>query len=429
MDDYALWGIILLVVFVLIDGLFYGFGAAIQMVNEADLEKKETEGDKRAAHLLQIINQPFRFINFLHIAVAICTLMGGIVIFFMLGKTWYWILGVLGMLLVQQIFGVCIPKKIVCRNPEKYAYRLWGLIHVLCIPLYPFVWVVTGISYLILKIFGINMKDMGESVTEEEIMSMVNEGHEQGVLQASEAEMITNIFEFTDKEASDIMTHRTSIVALDETMKIKDAVPFILEENQSRFPVYRDNIDDIVGILHLKDVMIANEDPDKADLMLKDIDGLLREAYFIPETRNIDALFKEMQSQKMHMVIVVDEYGQTTGLVTMEDILEEIVGNIMDEYDEEEYSITKQEDGTYLINGVVALDEVEDAVEGLEFSDDDYDDYDTLNGLLIANLDRIPQDGEQPVINYNGFEFHVIKIENKTIQTVRIRKLSDPSQN
>ena len=163
--------------------------------------------------------------------------------------------------------------------------------------------------------------------------------------------------------------------------------------------------------------------------MLKDIDGLLREAYFIPETRNIDALFKEMQSQKMHMVIVVDEYGQTTGLVTMEDILEEIVGNIMDEYDEEEYSITKQEDGTYLINGVVALDEVEDAVEGLEFSDDDYDDYDTLNGLLIANLDRIPQDGEQPVINYNGFEFHVIKIENKTIQTVRIRKLSDPSQN
>ena len=183
MDDYALWGIILLVVFVLIDGLFYGFGAAIQMVNEADLEKKEAEGDKRAAHLLQIINQPFRFINFLHIAVAICTLMGGIVIFFMLGKTWYWILGVLGMLLVQQIFGVCIPKKIVCRNPEKYAYRLWGLIHVLCIPLYPFVWVVTGISYLILKIFGINMKDTGESVTEEEIMSMVNEGHEQGVLQ------------------------------------------------------------------------------------------------------------------------------------------------------------------------------------------------------------------------------------------------------
>ena len=212
---------------------------------------------------------------------------------------------------------------------------------------------------------------------------MVNEGHEQGVLQASEAEMITNIFEFTDKEASDIMTHRTSIVALDQTMKIK-VQSRLFWKKISSFPVYRDNIDDIVGILHLKDVMIANEDADKSDLMIKDVNGLLRDAYFIPETRNIDVLFKEMPSQKMHMVIVVDEYGQTTGLVTMEDILEEIVGNIMDEFDEEEYSIVKQEDGTYLINGVVALDEVEDSVEDLEFSDEDYDDYDTLNGLLIA---------------------------------------------
>ena len=272
------------------------------------------------------------------------------------------------------------------------------------------------------------MKDTDESVTEEEIMSMVNEGHEQGVLQASEAEMITNIFEFTETEASDIMTHRTNIVALDETMKLRDAVPFILRENQSRFPVYRDNMDDIVGILHLKDVMIANEDPAKGDLMLKDVEGLLREAYFIPETRNIDALFKEMQSQKMHMVIVVDEYGQTTGLVTMEDILEEIVGNIMDEYDEEEYSITKQEDGSYLVKGVAALDEVEDAVDGLEFSDDDYDEYDTLNGLLIAQLDRIPQDGEQPVIQYKGYEYQVVLIENKTIQTVRITKRPEPPE-
>ena len=128
------------------------------------------------------------------------------------------------------------------------------------------------------------------------------------------------------------------------------------------------------------------------------------------------------------MVIVVDEYGQTTGLVTMEDILEEIVGNIMDEYDEEEYSITKQEDGSYLVKGVAALDEVEDAVDGLEFSDDDYDEYDTLNGLLIAQLDRIPEDGEQPVIQYKGYEYQVVLIENKTIQTVRITKLPEPPE-
>ena len=170
MDDYALWGIILLVVFIVIEGLFYGFGAAIQMVNETELEKKQAEGDKRAKQLLQTIHQPFRFINFLHMAVAICTLMGGIVIFFLFGRTWYWVVGALGMLLLQQIFGVCVPKKMVYKNPEKYAYHLWGPVHILCIPLYPFVWIVMGISFVVLKIFGINMKDTGDSVTEEEII-------------------------------------------------------------------------------------------------------------------------------------------------------------------------------------------------------------------------------------------------------------------
>ena len=426
MDDYALWGIALLALFIVIEGLFYGFGAALQMTNESELEKKKEEGDKRAAHLLNTIHQPFRFINFLHVAVSLCTLMGGIVVFFLWGKTWHWIIGAVVMLLFQQIFGVTIPKRLVCRNPEACARSLWGPVKAICFPLYPFVWAVRGISFLILKLFGISLKNTEESVTEEEIMSMVNEGHEQGVLQASEAEMITNIFKFTDKEASDIMTHRTNIVALNEEMTIEEAVPFILEENQSRFPVYREDMDDIVGVLHLKDVMIAHEDPAKAKMAIKDVEGLLREVNFIPETRNIDTLFKEMQSQKMHMVIVVDEYGQTTGLVTMEDILEEIVGNIMDEYDEEEDSITRQEDGTYLVNGVLPLEEVEDAVEGLQFGQEDYDDYDTLNGLLIAQLDRIPQDGEQPVVEYGGYEFHILKIENKTIQLIRIKKLSQP---
>ena len=294
------------------------------------MEKENGWGIKKRHSCFVLLHiQPFRCVNFLNAPVALCTLLGGIVMYVTVWKNLVLDSRLIGDAFASANFG-CLYSKTIgsAKIQEKCAFRLWGLIRRLCIPLYPFVWIISGIASLILKMFGINMKDTDESVTEEEIMSMVNEGHERGVLQASEAEMITNIFEFTETEASDIMTHRTNIVALDETMKLRDAVPFILRENQSRFPVYRDNMDDIVGILHLKDVMIANEDPSKGDLMLKDVDGLLREAYFIPETRNIDALFKEMQSQKVHMVIVVDEYGQTTGLVTMEDILEEIVGNI-----------------------------------------------------------------------------------------------------
>ena len=179
-------------------------------------------------------------------------------------------------------------------------------------------------------------KSKAENVTEEDIKTMVNEGHEQGVLESSEAEMISNIFEFDDKEAGDIMTHRKNIVALDGSMTVREASRFVLKEaSNSRFPVYGEDLDDIIGTVHIRDVLVHAENPGEAQTALRLVPGMLRSAHFIPETRNINSLFKEMQSQKIHMEIVIDEYGQTAGLVTMEDILEEIVGNILDEYDED----------------------------------------------------------------------------------------------
>lgn len=268
-------------------------------------------------------------------------------------------------------------------------------------------------------------KSKEENVTEEDIMTMVNEGHEQGVLESSEAEMITNIFEFDDKEAADIMTHRKNIVAIDGSMTVKEAARFVLKEtNNSRFPVYGEDLDDIIGTLHIRDVLVHAENPREAQMEISRVPGLLRTAHFIPETRNINSLFKEMQSQKIHMEIVIDEYGQTAGLVTMEDILEEIVGNILDEYDTDEQFIVHGENGTLIMNGLTPLDEVEDELK-IHFPEEDLDNYDTINGLLISKLDRIPKEGEQPEVRYLGYLFEVTKVAHKMIHTIRVTKLPE----
>lgn len=263
-----------------------------------------------------------------------------------------------------------------------------------------------------------------ENVTEEDIMSMVNEGQEQGVLESSEAEMITNIFELDDKEAGDIMTHRKNITALDGSMTVGEAARFVLKEtNNSRFPVYGDGLDDIIGIVHMRDILVHAENEDEAKKTLSESVGILRSACFIPETRSIKSLFKEMQSQKIHMEIVIDEYGQTAGIVTMEDILEEIVGNILDEYDVDEQFIIRSENA-WTMNGMTPLEDVQDELH-IEFPEEDMDNYDTINGLLISKLDRIPKEGEQPQICYLGYLFAVTKVANKMIHTVHVTPIPE----
>lgn len=216
------------------------------------------------------------------------------------------------------------------------------------------------------------------------------------------------------------MTHRTNMTALDGSMSLKEAVDFILNEGvNTRYPVYGEDIDDIIGILHMRDAMAFAEKEENRDRMIKDIPGLLREANFIPETRNIDTLFKEMQSRKIHMEIVVDEYGQTAGLLTMEDILEEIVGNIMDEYDEEEDFIQAMEDGTFVMSGLTPLEDVMETLD-IELPEEDSDTYDTLNGYLVSRLDRIPQEGENPQVEFGGWLFEVERAGNKMIESVRV---------
>lgn len=216
----------------------------------------------------------------------------------------------------------------------------------------------------------------------EEIIEKVLEGYEKGVLTRREMKMITNIFEYMDSDAKDIMTHRKNIVALDGEESLEKALIFMLEENKSRFPVYEEDIDNIVGILHIRDAMQSYLDGPARKKPVHDLKDAIRPAGFIPETKAIDKLFQQMQQDKSHMVIVLDEYGQTSGIVTMEDIVEEIVGNIQDEYDEEEELIIKQADGTYIVDGMTQLEDLEELL-GISFNEEDYD---TINGLS----DRLP---------------------------------------
>lgn len=286
------------------------------------------------------------------------------------------------------------------------------------------VWILCGIIVVLtgLLIYFVRQyqKTKAEQVTEEDIMTMVNEGQELGVLESSEAEMITNIFEFTDTEAADIMTHRKNVVALDGCMTLAEAAEFVLKEgNNSRYPVFQKDLDDVIGILHMRDALVHADNAQEASMQLNEVPGLLREADFIPETRNISSLFKEMQDGKVHMKIVVDEYGQTAGIVTMEDILEEIVGNILDEYDEDEEYIVSSDDGSLLMSGMTPLDDAAKAL-GIKFSEEDLDTYDTINGFLVSRLDRILQEDEHPTVDFSGWLFDVLRVENKIIHSVRV---------
>lgn len=274
------------------------------------------------------------------------------------------------------------------------------------------------------KIFrklGIHGDDSSDRV-EEEIISMVNEGHEQGVLHETEAEMITNIFEFGDKEVKDIMTNRSNIVAIDKNTTLADALDYMLNESKSRFPVYDENIDHIIGILHCRDAMRAHRIESNLTVPVGEIEGLLRKAMFVPETKNIADLFRIMQKTKTQMVIVIDEYGQTLGLLAMEDILEEIVGNIMDEYDEDEDYIEKTEnENEYIIEGMVKLEELEEKFD-ISFGEQEFE---TLNGFLISKMDKIPEENEEFSIDVDGYNFKILSVENRMIKNVLVTKLAD----
>lgn len=438
MDDYSLWGISILILCTLIEACFYGFSAAITRVNATDFSVDIKKRNKKAIRAMQIVNEPRRFVNTMYITTSLLSLiMGSIVLSrfilllnqsmlkstqeilqFLIKNVPVYILALIFMI----SFGMVIPRKLGATSPKKWIYRGLNFIGVCMLLCLPITWLVNAISGGILKMFGVELYSRSEKVTEENIMYMVNEGGEDGILEPEKVAMITNIFELNDKKAADVMTNRKNINALDAETTLQDAVEYVLNQGyNSRYPVYREDIDDIIGFVHMKDMFRLAQKERLSDMPIGQIKGLLRDVTMIPETRKLDTLFEEMRPNNKQIVIVVDEYGQTAGLLTIEDIVEEIVGNIMDEYDVEESMITQDRYGNFSIRGMASLDEVGERLD-IEFTEEELDNFDTLNGYLTNLIDRVPKDGERFQLDVHGYNFRVNKIKNRTIQLVKVSK-------
>ena len=261
-------------------------------------------------------------------------------------------------------------------------------------------------------------EDYQENVTEDEIISIVNEGLEQGVLENTEVEMISNIIEMDEKEVKDIMTRRKQIVAIDGASSVADAIQKMMEKNYSRYPVYEGDIDNIIGVVFWKDVTkYYIEQKDRS----RQIQEIAKKAYLVPDTKKINVLFEEMQMKKVQMAVAIDEYGQTVGIVAMEDVLEEIVGKIYDEFDESERYVIQQRPGRYFMKGMLELEEMSRILH-IDM-EKELEDYDTLNGFLVSKIGHIPTEKEKVTIYYQGYEFRVVDIKNKMIRLVRVHKL------
>lgn len=439
--------IVLFVILLVIEMMLYGFSSAMQNLRDKEQEE-EKEPDKKALRLQYFKEHPARYTNALQLGlVTINMLLGALYLYRLndyftnhvqllvkryMGRLAAWqiqgfsivtaIVVTICLLYIVLTFGVLVPKKAASRYPEQWISFFINPIYYFVRLVAPFTIFISISAKRLLSVLGIKGLDEAADVTEEEILSLINVGHEQGVLMASEAEMLTNIFEYGEKEAKDVMVNRNNMIAIDCNMTLQEAADFVLGEHNSRFPVYDGTIDHIVGILHLKDVMRMQRNEKLIHRPIGKVRGLLREPLFITETKKLNDLFKKMQADKIQMAIVIDEYGQTAGLLALEDILEEIVGNIQDEYDEDESYIKESGKNEYIIDGMMPLRELE---EKLDISLDE-ENFDTVNGFVISKLEHIPEKDEEFEFQCQGYLFRILEVKERMVQSVMVSKIIQP---
>ena len=313
------------------------------------------------------------------------------------------------------VLGELVPKKIAMQKAEQLSFRFVGILSATAKIFSPFISFLSFSTNLVLRIMGIDPNHSEETVTEEEILMMVDVGEEKGVIDEGAREMISNIFEFDDRAVSEIMTHRTEVVGVEDTMTLAEAVHLAVEEGYSRMPVFHEQLDTILGIFYVKDVLkyVTAEVP--PDMKLTDH---MRPAYFVPESKNCSELLEEMTARHIQIAIVVDEYGGTEGIVTMEDLLESIVGNIQDEYDDEEQEIFRVSENAFTVDGSTSIDEISDLLQ-VHLPEGDYD---TIAGLVVELLGKIPKPGERPSVTLKSLTFTVEEVEDRRVSKILIVK-------
>lgn len=426
--------IALIVVFTLIAFFVHMSEAAVVSANISRVKQLEEDGDKKAIYLAQLrSNHKPHFNTAVRTLVTFCTFSVSLLslryIYPRLSQlllTWNnmngWSAGwaaMIGTALVVLSFyiinGKIIPRKIGIHRCETVAYAVSGVMRLLINTMYPYIILLLSISNFTVKIFGVPAHVDEKLATEDEILMMVDASGEKGVIEESEADMIANIFEFGDTTASEAMTHRTDVEALEYTSTVRQAVDAALENGFSRIPVYKDDLDNIQGVLYVKDLLRFVGNTENCDTPIY---KLMRPACYIPETKKLSELFGEMTETKVQMAVVVDEYGGTSGIITMEDLIESILGNIQDEFDNEDEEISRVNDNTFTIDGTTSIYEVSDLLD-IELPEGDYD---TLAGYIVSTLGRIPTENEHPTVTFENVEFTVEQVSDRRIVKVRVVK-------
>lgn len=419
---------ILILVLTLLNAFFASAEMAIVSVNRNRIKMLADDGDKKASLLADLLEEPNKFLSTIQVGI---TLAG----FFSSASAATGISEVIGASLSQLgipyaqsislvvitlllsyvtlVFGELVPKRIALQKSEQMAMLSVRPIVFVSKFAKPFVKLLSLSTNLLLRVIGMSDTDLEEKVSREEIKSLVDAGEEYGVINQIEKEMINSIFDFDDKLAKEVMTPRTEVYMINSQLPL--SIEELLEENYSRIPVYEGDIDNIIGVLYLKDFLHEAYQVGFENVNLK---KLLHRPYFVPECKNIDQLFKELQKSKKHLAVLIDEYGGFSGIVTIEDLIEEVMGDINDEYDEDEPFIRKIDNDTYIVNGLISIKELNDKLH-LNL-DEETEDYDTLGGFLINQIDYIPSETEECMVEYENLLFKVQCVKDKRIETVKI---------
>lgn len=439
-DSTILPKLALLLALVLVNAFFAASEIAIVTFNDNKLKKMADDGNKKAKMLVKMVSEPSKFLSSIQVGVTLSGFLASASAAEqfqpMLTKALSFIpiqtsvLSGIALLIitlaisyVSLVLGELVPKRIAMHNPEKISLAVAPIVYFLYRVEKPLVAVLSFSTNIILRLIGIDPANKPEQVTEEEIRMMIDVGNEEGTIEQSERDMIDNIFEFDDITAEDVMTHRTEIAAVESTSTIPEVVRMAMTEGYSRIPVYKEDIDDIIGIVYAKD-MLRFIGKGEESLENRSIEPFIREVIFVPESNRCTDLFKTFKDKKIQMAVVVDEYGGTSGIVTMEDLLEAIVGNMQDEYDNEEEEFSKISDHIFNLDGSMAIEDVEKL---LHIKVEDGEDYDTLSGLLTDLLDRIPSPDEHPIVQIENVEFTVLLVEDRRIAKVRAEMKQEES--
>lgn len=425
-------------ILIALNAFFAATEIAVVSLNATKLRKMAEEGDTKAVKLLKLVENPSGFLSTIQIGITLAGFLGSAFAADAFSDslvTWVYeglgftalplnVLNTLSVIVITLIlsyftliFGELVPKRVAMQKSLEMAKFSCGVVSALASIMRPVIWFLSFSTNTVLKLLRLKVEAEEETVTEEEIRMMLDLGEQKGTIDTDEQEWIENVFRFDDISVKEAMTREADMVGFYLDATDEEIYNVIKETGLSRYPVYDEDINDVVGVLNARDFLLDRNTSAEPTELKK----LLRAPYFVPDTIHADDLFADMQKKKIHFAIVIDEYGQTAGIITIEDLLEEIVGNIYDEFDPAEApEIVQLGENLWRVSGSVFIDDLAEALE-VELPEDS--DYDTVGGMIFSCLHTIPADGTQFDVTVNGLDIHVEKIEDRRIEEALIKKV------